>query len=278
MKSRARSARRGSFVASPWWSRRAIQDIALSAVTQDLLDARLDEHPTRGPRLHGFLAWTSRKAHPAAHRRTPDPMFTGHLIAQKLAGAWSTGSSTTTGTRLPTRRPDSSPPVRPGALPDHRPYRRARGDQPQHGGAPSRDSPGPDAPAPGRIRTLHAEAMGRDTAGERWLFPGRFPGQHLSCGRLIRRLHMLGVRPRMANSSAPPNRPKASGSALVPRTSHGCPVRFGLAYDRLKKRAGRRLGVVPDVDDEPAWTTPRAKRRGIAAGARLIGRHGPRTP
>ncbi|WP_406408372.1 hypothetical protein [Streptomyces sp. NBC_01643] len=44
--------------------------------------------------------------------------------------------------------------------------------------------------------------MATDTAGERWLVPGRFPGQHLSRSQLVRRLHPLGVRPRMARNTA----------------------------------------------------------------------------
>jgi hypothetical protein len=52
------------------------------------------------------------------------------------------------------------------------------------------------------IRALHTDAMARDTASERWLFPGRFPGQHLSRSRLTNRLQALGIRPRMARNTA----------------------------------------------------------------------------
>ncbi|MEU3265720.1 hypothetical protein [Streptomyces bacillaris] len=44
--------------------------------------------------------------------------------------------------------------------------------------------------------------MTTDSAGERWLLPGRFPAQHLSRGQLVRRLHPLGIRPRMARNTA----------------------------------------------------------------------------
>lgn len=69
------------------------------------------------------------------------------------------------------------------------------------GPAHSRPAPPVSAPAAPRclaqmpppldayIRTLHAQAMATDTAGERWLVPGRFPGQHLSRSQLVRRLH-----------------------------------------------------------------------------------------
>ncbi|MCX4444822.1 hypothetical protein [Streptomyces sp. NBC_01789] len=43
----------------------------------------LDDHPARGPRVHGFLAWTSRKGHTL--KLTVDiaaTAFTGQLIAQ----------------------------------------------------------------------------------------------------------------------------------------------------------------------------------------------------
>ncbi|MCX5181310.1 transposase [Streptomyces sp. NBC_00268] len=57
-------------------------------------------------------------------------------------------------------------------------------------------------PLDGYIRTLNAQAMATDTAGERWLLPGRFPSQHLSRSQLVRRLRPLGVRPCMARNTA----------------------------------------------------------------------------
>lgn len=52
------------------------------------------------------------------------------------------------------------------------------------------------------LRALHADAMAATTAAERWLFPGRYPGRPLSRSQVMRRLHALGVRPRMARSTA----------------------------------------------------------------------------
>ena len=57
-------------------------------------------------------------------------------------------------------------------------------------------------PLDGYVRALHDEAMATNTAAERWLFPGRFPGQHLSRIRLTSRLQALGIRPRMARNTA----------------------------------------------------------------------------
>ncbi|WP_051716986.1 hypothetical protein [Streptomyces sp. NRRL F-5727] len=57
-------------------------------------------------------------------------------------------------------------------------------------------------PLDGYLRTLHAEAIARDTAAERWLFPSRFPAQHLSSGRLAKRLRLLGIHSRMARNTA----------------------------------------------------------------------------
>jgi len=52
------------------------------------------------------------------------------------------------------------------------------------------------------LLALHADAMAGSTAAERWLFPGRYPGRPLSRSQVMRRLHALGIRPRMARSTA----------------------------------------------------------------------------
>ncbi len=44
--------------------------------------------------------------------------------------------------------------------------------------------------------------MAGSTAAEGWLFPGRYPGRPLSRSQVMRRLHALGIRPRMARSTA----------------------------------------------------------------------------
>lgn len=53
------------------------------------------------------------------------------------------------------------------------------------------------------LRHLYDQANRADTPPEiRWLFPGRFPGQRLSFSQLRRRLHDLGIRPRVSRSTA----------------------------------------------------------------------------
>ncbi|MGW7594861.1 hypothetical protein [Streptomyces rubiginosohelvolus] len=181
------------------------QDIALTTFTQDHLDAWLDEHPARGPRVHGFLAWTSRKGHTRQLTiELPTSTFTGHLIAQdarwrlvnrlihddrtpvsdKTAGLLALLFAQEPGriTVLTAGHAEISPGtvlLRLGKVPAEMP-----------------------PPLDDYIRALHADAMTRNTAGERWLFPGRFPGQHLSRARLTHRLQALGVRPRMARNTA----------------------------------------------------------------------------
>jgi hypothetical protein len=139
-----------------------IQDVALSACTQDLLDAWLDDHPSRGPRVHGFLAWTSRNRHTRQLSvELATPAFTGQLIAQDVR--WYLVNRLIHDDEVPAQMPP---------------------------------------PLDGYIRTLNAQAMATDTAGERWLLPGRFPSQYLSRSQLVRRLPPLGVRPRMARNTA----------------------------------------------------------------------------
>ncbi|MER8036580.1 hypothetical protein [Streptomyces hydrogenans] len=181
------------------------QGVELGSCTQDLLDVWLDDHPARGPRVHGFLAWTGRKGH--TQTLTVDisaSAFTGQLIAQdarwrlvdrlihdedvtvadKAAGLlallFAQGSFRITAlTAADTEFPGDEVTLRLGKIPVQMP-----------------------PPLDGYLRTLHAEAMARDTAAERWLFPGRFPAQHLSTGRLTRRLRLLGIRLRMARNTA----------------------------------------------------------------------------
>ncbi|MFF3786972.1 hypothetical protein [Streptomyces sp. NPDC001933] len=82
-------------------------------------------------------------------------------------------------------------------------------------------------PFDGHLRTLHAEAMERDTAAEHWLFPGRFPAKHLSSSRLTGRLRLLGVRPRTARNIALielASEPPASSSAACSASTRTPPT------------------------------------------------------
>lgn len=182
-----------------------IQDVALSACTQDLLDAWLDDHPSRGPRVHGFLAWTSRNRHTRQLSvELATPAFTGQLIAQDVR--WHLVNRLIHDDEVPV--PDKAAGLL--ALLFAQDLSRVVCLAAKHvevspstvllrlGQVPAQMPP----PLDGYIRTLHAQAMATDTAGERWLLPGRFPSQHLSRSQLVRRLHPLGVRPRMARNTA----------------------------------------------------------------------------
>ncbi|AVI00132.1 hypothetical protein C5L38_34290 (plasmid) [Streptomyces sp. WAC00288] len=181
------------------------QGVVLSSCTQDLLDVWLDDHPARGPRVHGFLVWTSRKG----HTRTltvdvPASAFTGQLIAQdvrwRLVDRLIHDNEITVADKAAGLLAllFAQGPFRITALSDV--HIEFRGDEVslRLGKVPILMPP----PLDGYLRTLHAEAMDRDTAAERWLFPGRFPAQHLSSGRLTNRLRLLSIHPRMGRNTA----------------------------------------------------------------------------
>ncbi|MER7540119.1 hypothetical protein ABTX77_35870 [Streptomyces sp. NPDC097704] len=181
------------------------QGVALSSCTQDLLDVWLDDHPARGPRVHGFLVWTSRKGH--TRQLIVDvsaSAFTGQLIAQdarwRLVDRLIHDEEVTVADKAAGLLAllFAQGPFRISALTAA--HMELRGDEValRLGKVPVQMPP----PLDGYLRTLHAEAMARDTAAERWLFPGRFPAQHLSSGRLIKRLRLLGIRSRMARNTA----------------------------------------------------------------------------
>jgi hypothetical protein len=181
------------------------QDVALSTCTQDLLDAWLDDYPARGPRVHGFLAWTSRNGHTRQlNVDLPAPTFTGQLIAQDTR--WQLVNRLIHDDEIPV----SDKAAGLLALLFAQDLSRIVALTTKHvevtkdmvllrlGQVPAQMPP----PLDDYIRTLHAHAMATDTAGERWLLPGRFPAQHLSRSQLARRLHPLGIRPRMARNTA----------------------------------------------------------------------------
>jgi hypothetical protein len=175
------------------------QDVALSTCTQDLLDAWLDDYPARGPRVHGFLAWTSRNGHTRQlNVDLPAPTFTGQLIAQDTR--WQLVNRLIHDDEIPV----SDKAAGLLALLFAQDLSRIVALTTKHvevtkdmvllrlGQVPAQMPP----PLDDYIRTLHAHAMATDTAGERWLLPGRFPAQHLSRSQLARRLHPLRLRVR----------------------------------------------------------------------------------
>ncbi|MER6350111.1 hypothetical protein ACWC10_36855 [Streptomyces sp. NPDC001595] len=181
------------------------QDVALSTCTQDLLDAWQDDYPARGPRVHGFLAWTSRNGH--THQLTvelPASTFTGQLIAQDTR--WQLVNRLIHDDSFPV--PDKAAGLL--ALLFAQDLSRIVALTTEHveitpstvlirlGQVPAQMPP----PLDDYIRTLHTQATATNTAGERWLLPGRFPAQHLSRSQLVRRLRPLGIRPRMARNTA----------------------------------------------------------------------------
>ncbi|MGA5348689.1 hypothetical protein ACPCSQ_23915 [Streptomyces griseoincarnatus] len=181
------------------------QGVELSSCTQDLLDVWLDDHPARGARVHGFLVWTSRKGH--TRQLTVDisaSAFTGQLIAQdarwRLVDRLIHDDEITVADKAAGLLAllFAQGPFRITALTTAHMELRGGKAAIRLGTVPVQMPP----PLDGYLRTLHAEAMARDTAAERWLFPGRFPAQHLSSGRLTRRLRLLGIRPRMARNTA----------------------------------------------------------------------------
>ncbi|MFC7908335.1 site-specific integrase [Streptomyces nigra] len=169
------------------------------------LDAWLDEHPARGPRIHGFLAWTSRKGHTRQLTiELPTSTFTGHLIAQDTR--WRLVNRLIHDDEIPVCDKTAGllallfaqEPGQITALTSGHAEISSSAVVLRFGKVPAQMPP----PLDDYIRALHAEAMAGDTAGERWLFPGRFPGQHLSRSRLTHRLQALGVRPHMARNTA----------------------------------------------------------------------------
>ena len=94
----------------------------MSACTQDLVDAWLDEGGVLRSDVYTFLTWTSRNRH-TRPLTVPlrAPSITGEIIARTSAGRWSTDSSTTTPWPSPTRWPACwsccSPSRRPGSPP-----------------------------------------------------------------------------------------------------------------------------------------------------------------
>ncbi|MFI7359529.1 hypothetical protein ACIBTP_37045 [Streptomyces avidinii] len=107
-------------------------------------------------------------------------------------------------------------------------------------------------PLDDHIRTLHAQAMTTDSAGERWLLPGRFPAQHLSRSQLVRRLHPLGVRPRMARNTALVELASELPAVMVSRL-------LGIHHntaDSWKRIGGQDNAYAADVASRHQPTTP----------------------
>ena len=180
------------------------QNIPLSACSQDLIDAWLDENPARGPRVQGFLVWTGRKGH-TRQLAVPlgTPAFTGQLIAQDAR--WSLVSRLIHDEEIPIVDKTTGllallfaqQPHRIAELTTDDVHVTADAVALRLGGFPAQLPP----PLDELLLALHADAMAGSTAAERWLFPGRYPGRPLSRSQVMRRLHALGIRPRMARST-----------------------------------------------------------------------------
>ncbi|WP_405895940.1 amidohydrolase family protein [Streptomyces sp. NBC_00104] len=181
------------------------QNIPLSACSQDLIDAWLDENPARGPRVQGFLVRTSRKGH-TRQLAVPlgTPAFTGQLIAQDAR--WSLVSRLIHDEEIPIVDKTAGllallfaqQPHRIAELTTDDVHLTADAVALRLGSIPAQMPP----PLDELLLALHADAVAGSTAAERWLFPGRYPGRPLSRSQVMRRLHALGIRPRMARSTA----------------------------------------------------------------------------
>lgn len=180
------------------------QNIPLSACSQDLIDAWLDENPARGPRVQGFLVRTSRKGH-TRQLAVPlgTPAFTGQLIAQDAR--WSLVSRLIHDEEIPIVDKTigllallfAQQPHRIAELTTDDVHLTADAVALRLGSIPAQMPP----PLDELLLALHADAVAGSTAAERWLFPGRYPGS-TSRSQVMCRLHALGIRPRMARSTA----------------------------------------------------------------------------
>ncbi|MET7620547.1 hypothetical protein [Streptomyces sp. NPDC005408] len=181
------------------------QDTILSTCTQDQVDAWLDEGPAHRADVHPFLTWTSRNDHTrplAVPLRAPG--ITGEIIAQDTRWAVVHWLLNDDAVAVADKMAGllvllfAQPPSRIAYLttedvtlaPDRVALRL--------GPVPAEMPPPLDA----YLRHLYGQAHRADTPRQvRWLFPGRFPGQRLSCGQMRRRLHDLGIRPRVSRNT-----------------------------------------------------------------------------
>ncbi|MEU1274051.1 hypothetical protein [Streptomyces sp. NPDC005799] len=183
-----------------------VQDTAVSACTQDQVDAWLDEGPAQRADVYTFLTWTSRNGHTrplAVPLRAPS--ITGEIIAQDTR--WALVHRLLNDDTLAVADKTAGllillfaqPPSRITSLTTEHVILDRDTAALQLGPVPAQMPPPLDA----YLRHLYDQANRADTPPEvRWLFPGRFPGQRLSCHQLKRRLRDLGVRPRVSRSTA----------------------------------------------------------------------------
>lgn len=182
------------------------QDTPLGACTQDQVDAWLDEGPARRTDAHTFLVWTSRNHHtrPLAVP-LPAPSITGKIITQDAR--WALVHRLLHDDAVAVADKTAGLLILLFAQPPSRIVSLTAGHVAlgqdtvtlRLGPVPARMPPPLDA----CLRDLYDQANRTGTPSEvRWLFPGRFPGQCLSSSQLKRRLHDLGIHPRVSRSTA----------------------------------------------------------------------------
>ncbi|MFE9880152.1 hypothetical protein [Streptomyces sp. NPDC005784] len=182
------------------------QGTTVSACTQDQVDAWLDEGPAQRASVYTFLTWTSRNGHTrplAVPLRAPS--ITGEIIAQDTR--WALVHRLLDDDAVPVADKMAGllillfaqPPSRITYLTTEHVTLGQDIVALRLGPVPAQMPPPLDA----YLRHLYEQANRADAPPQaRWLFPGRFPGQRLSCSQLKRRLHDLGVRPRVSRSTA----------------------------------------------------------------------------
>ncbi|MGQ4475727.1 hypothetical protein [Streptomyces sp. SAS_276] len=182
------------------------QGTSPSACTQDQVDAWLDQGPAHRADACTFLTWTSRNHHTrplAVPLRAP--AITGEIITQDAR--WALVRRLLHDDAIPVADRTAGllillfaqPPSRITSLTTkHVTFDRDTVAL-RLGPVPAQMPP----PLDTYLHHLCAQAIQSDIPPEvRWLFPGRFPGQRLSCSQLQRRLHGLGIRPRVSRSTA----------------------------------------------------------------------------
>ncbi|MCX5239050.1 hypothetical protein OG824_28015 [Streptomyces prunicolor] len=182
------------------------QDTTPGACTQDQVDAWLDGGPAHRADVYTFLTWTGRNHH-TRHLTVPlrAPSITGEIIAQDTRWALVHRLLHDNAIAVTDRMAGllillfAQPPSRITSLTTEHVTLDRDTVTLRLGPVPARMPPPLDA----YLRHLYHQANRPETPPQaRWLFPGRFPGQRLSCSQLGRRLHDLGIRPRVSRSTA----------------------------------------------------------------------------
>ncbi|MDI3408941.1 hypothetical protein [Streptomyces cavernicola] len=183
----------------------AEQGATLRACTQDHIDAWLDQRQTH-THVYTFVGWASTRGHTQLLRvPLPVPIIKADLLAADAR--WALVNRLLHDRGLSVRDRTAALLVLLFAQPLTRivtlTTRDIRLDGPnlalQLGNVPAQMPPPLDA----YLRELHDQAVQTGAPPEvRWLFPGRFPGQHISSDYLSHHLRKLGFPARIARSTA----------------------------------------------------------------------------